>query len=340
MEKYHVINVRNGSFMNISKLNIYSYAAPFKAPIKTNLITLNEREVLVAGVVIDGVEYYAEANSFETPWYHFETIATVYQSLVSQYEIIKNRPLSSIETLNALLDPEKPNASSCFDIIAYQYFNQLQPVTVLIGQTLHHDARAIQPNAARVKLKMHNNILEQVQSIRKTSDIQIVIDANGLMDANHFDLISKLSEYDILYFEEPFSSIEDYRSIHRLNPKINLAIDESATDAHTIQQFYNIGVNTAVIKYSRLGGVTSALKIKENLPEMKLVSGGMYEFGLSKYFTALLGETFQTVPDITPKGTYFAYDFTEYDEINEGNQLILSIPEVKKSHLTLLASYD
>lgn len=326
--------------MNISKLNIYSYTAPFKAPIKTNLITLNERKVLVVGIVIDGQEYFAEANSFETPWYHFETIDTVYQSLVNQFEILKNRPISSIETLTTLLDPENPNASSCFDIIAYQYFNTLKPVTVLIGQTLHHDARVIQPNATRIKLKMHDNILAQVQTIRKTSDIEIVIDANGLMDANHFDLISKLSEYDILYFEEPFRSIEDYRLLHRLNPKINLAIDESATDAQTIHQFYNIGVNTAVIKYSRLGGVTNALKIKEDLPEMKLVSGGMYEFGLSKYFTALLGETFQTVPDITPKGTYFAHDFTEYDEIINDNRLNISVPEVKKAHLTLLAAYD
>ncbi|TDM39606.1 hypothetical protein ETI06_11640 [Macrococcoides goetzii] len=326
--------------MIISKLNIYSYTAPFKSPIKTNLISLNQRKVLIAGAVIDGVEYFAEANSFETPWYHYETIDTVHKSLVSQFQTIKKKPFSSIEALNSVLDSGQPNASSCFDIIAYQYFKSLVPVTVPIGQTLHHDARDIELNAARVKLKMHNNILEQVQIIRKASDIQIVIDANGLMDLSHFDLINKLALYDILYFEEPFSSINDYRTMQRLNPDVSLAIDESATDARAIQRFYESGVHTAVIKYSRIGGVTRALKIKEDLPEMKLVSGGMYEFGLSKYFTAMLGETFQTVPDITPKGTYFAHDFAEYDECTTDNYVNISVPEVQKSYLTLLASYD
>ncbi|WP_414048611.1 enolase C-terminal domain-like protein [Macrococcus animalis] len=325
--------------MIITKLNIYMFDTPFISPIKTNLITLNTRKVLVIGAIIDGFEYFAEANSFETPWYHYETIDTVHQTVIQIFDRIKGKSFSSINEMQPFLDINHPNASSCFDVIAYQYFNSLKPVRIPLGQTLHHDDTLIHTNASRIKLKMHNHILQQVKSLREISDIQIVIDANGLLDSSHFKLLNCLSEHNILYFEQPFKSIMDYKLIHDLYPHINLAIDESATDVASIERFQDIGVETAVIKYSRIGGITKALQLTSYLPDMQFVAGGMYEFGLSKYYTALLGEHFQTVPDVTAKGTYFKCDFVDYDELLIGNKIQLSVPKVKPSHLNLIASF-
>ncbi|MCU7557232.1 enolase C-terminal domain-like protein [Macrococcus capreoli] len=325
--------------MKITKLNCYTYEAPFNTPIKSNLITMHSRKVLVVGMVIDEQEYFAEINSFETPWYHYETIDIVFEKVIQIFHQIKGKVISNIDSLYRYLDMKYPNASSCFDVVYYQYTHALKPLMIPIGQTLHHDATHIHPDAARVKLKMHQNIVQQVQSIRAQSSVQIVIDANGLLDASHFQLLNSLSQYHIQYIEQPFRKLNHYEAMHRAFPHVPLAIDESATDMQAIHNHYEVGVKTAVIKYCRLGGVTRALQLQTAFPDMQFVSGGMYEFGVSKYYTAMLGAQFKTVPDVTPKGTYFNDDYSLYDESIIDAQLHLSVPKVNRDRLTLIASY-
>ncbi|MCE4957970.1 enolase C-terminal domain-like protein [Macrococcoides caseolyticum] len=322
--------------MNISQLNLYHFEAPFNTPIQTNIITLKTRKVLVVGLVIDGIEYFAEANSFETPWYHYETISSVAREVVHVFHQIKAMP----ENMQSYLQTIGPNARSCYDIIMYQYQNDLSQVSVPIGQTMHHFDTQVRPDAARVKLKMHQDILKQVQAIRTNSDVPIVIDANGQLDERHFHLLYTLNQYDILYFEEPFSELKHYQALHQIYREIPLAIDESATSVEQIKQYHASGVHTAVIKYSRIGGIHQALQLKETLTDIRLVAGGMYEFGLSKYFTALLGQIFQTVPDVTPQGTYFISDYSHYHETNQHGLLTIDVPKVNRTALEQIASYQ
>ncbi|UBH14284.1 enolase C-terminal domain-like protein [Macrococcus armenti] len=319
--------------MKCTELNLYTYEAPFKVPIKTNLVQMDKRKVLVVGVVIDGVEYFAEVNSFETPWYHYETIATSIENCKVIFNNLKHIDIPSIKALQHYLKTDAPNASSAFDIIAYQYFNTLKNVTVPIGETLHQGVLSFSQDAKRIKLKMHRNIIEQVETIRKSSNIPIVIDANGLLQEDHFELLNTLSQYDILYIEQPFQHIKLYDALLKRYPNIPLAIDESAIDYETIQTFRNIGVSTAVIKYSRIGGIT---KVQSLPKQMTYVSGGMYEFGLSKYMTAMLGEQFRTVPDVTNRGTYFEQDFTTYQETVNDGCLTMTPPVVQKERLKSL----
>lgn len=319
--------------MECTELNLYTYEAPFKVPIKTNLVQMNERKVLVVGIVIDGVEYFAEVNSFETPWYHYETIATSIDNCRDIFNSIKHIDIPSIEALQPYLKVDALNASSAFDVIAYQYFNPLKSVTVPIGETLHQGVSSFNHDSKRIKLKMHHNIAEQVQTIRESSNIPIVIDANGLLQEDHFELLNTLSQYDISYIEQPFKHIKLYDALLKRHPHIPLAIDESATDRQTIQAFRDIGVTTAVVKYSRIGGIT---KVQSLPKQMTYVSGGMYEFGLSKYVTAMLGEQFGTVPDVTKRGTYFEHDFTTYDEAVSDGCLTMTPPVVQKEQLTQL----
>lgn len=319
--------------MKCTELNLYTYEAPFKVPIKTNLVQMHKRKVLVVGVVIDGVEYFAEVNSFETPWYHYETIATSIENCKTIFNNLKHIDIPSIEALQYYLKADAPNASSAFDIIAYQYFNTLKNVTVPIGETLHQDILSFSQDAKRIKLKMHRNIIEQVQTIRKSGNIPIVIDANGLLQEDHFELLNTLAQYDILYIEQPFQRIKLYDALLKRYPNIPLAIDESATDREAIQTFRDIGVTTAVIKYSRIGGIT---KVQSLPKQMTYVSGGMYEFGLSKYMTAMLGEQFRTVPDVTKRGTYFEQDYTTYGETVIDGCLTMTPPIVQKERLKSL----
>ncbi|MEE1106600.1 MAG: enolase C-terminal domain-like protein [Macrococcus canis] len=316
--------------MKCTELNLYTYEAPFKIPIKTTLVQMHKRIVLVVGVVVDGVEYFAEVNSFETPWYHYETIATSIENCIAIFNSLKHIDIPSIEALQPYLKADAPNASSAFDVIAYQYFNPLESVTVPIGETLHQRINSFSHDAKRIKLKMHQHIVEQVQTIRKSCNIPIVIDANGLLQEDHFELLNTLAQYDILYIEQPFQHIKLYDALLKRYPNIPLAIDESATDREAIQTFRDIGVTTAVIKYSRIGGIT---KVRSLPKQMTYVSGGMYEFGLSKYMTAMLGEQFGTVPDVTKRGTYFEQDFTTYQETVIDGCLTMTPPVVQKEQL-------
>lgn len=321
--------------MKCTHLNLYLYSAPFKRAVKTALVTMTERKVLVIGVIIDDREYFAEVNSFETPWYHYETIASSITNCQRIFSRLKDKDIAAIEELQIYLDDKAPNASSAFDYIGVQYFQQLRPVTVPIGQTLHQGVTSFRDDAKRIKLKMHDDILSQVQSIRQSSAVPIVIDANGTLERQHFDLLKALDDYQILYFEEPFADILLYEQFLRKYPDVPLAIDEHATSPEAIQAFHDIGVGTAVIKYSRIGGITSALNLDG---AMTYISGGMYEYGLSKYATAMLGQHFGTIPDVTPRGTYFDDDFSHYDERVADGVLYMTMPTVDRKKLTLLTS--
>ena len=68
-----------------------------------------------------------------------------------------------------------------------------------------------------------------------------------------------------------------------------------------------------MVKPFRLGGIDRALELIHLLKEkdIKVIVGGMYEYGLSRYFTALLAKEGSYPGDITPDGYYFETDFTQ-----------------------------
>ena len=53
-------------------MNFYTFTAEFKIPIKTPLIELDSREVLVVEWKdYEGNTFYGECNAFSTNWYHY-----------------------------------------------------------------------------------------------------------------------------------------------------------------------------------------------------------------------------------------------------------------------------
>ena len=93
-----------------------------------------------------------------------------------------------------------------------------------------------------------------------------------------------------------------------------IAIDEKATDLQTIMQIIQqYPITAVVIKPFRLGGIDRSLELIHLLKEknIKVIVGGMYEYGLSRYFTALLAKEGSYPGDVTPDGYYFEKDFTQ-----------------------------
>ncbi|TDL98690.1 hypothetical protein ERX27_02630 [Macrococcus brunensis] len=316
--------------MKFSNLKCYTYEAPFKHPIKTVKADLTTRKVLVISLEVAGTTYYAESNAFETDWYHEETIETVYQSVQHIYEQIKASEWQDYAQLGALLAPFRrtPHAMALFDYIGWQSLNERAAVTVPLGYTLH-SGQHIKPEN-RVKIKWSEHVLDEVRSVRAgDTDINIVIDANGSLGEKDVPTLEALLAFDIDYFEEPFSDLRLYAA----NRHLPLAIDESASSIDNIIRYYGAGVRIIVAKYARLGGGYPLLAIKEAIPDLRVIVGGMYEYGLSKYFTALLASEFKTIPDVTPRGTYFAEDYALYEEQVKNGKLTMTFPKVDAEKL-------
>ncbi|WJP97309.1 enolase C-terminal domain-like protein [Macrococcus bovicus] len=316
--------------MKFSNLQCYTYEAPFKHPIKTVKADLETRKVLVISLEVAGHTYYAESNAFETDWYHVETIETVYQSVHAIYEEINDIEWQDYAQLGALLAPFRrtPHAMALFDYIGWQSLNERAAVTVPLGYTLH-SGQHIKPQN-RVKIKWSEHVVERVKEIRaQYPEIRIAIDANGSLGEEDLPTLEALMTYDIDYFEEPFSDF----SLYAANRHLPLAIDESASSIEAIIRYYGAGVRIIVAKYARFGGGYPLLAIKEAIPDLRVIVGGMYEYGLSKYFTALLASEFKTIPDVTPRGTYFAEDYAHYEEQVENGRLTMTFPVVDMNQL-------
>lgn len=319
--------------MKFSNLQYYTFEAPFKSPIKTVKADLETRKVLVISLEVDDQTYFAESNAFETDWYHDETIDVVYQSVERIYKRIKEIEWQDYAELGALLAPfqSTPHAMALFDYIGWQSLNERSAVTVPLGYTLHSGHSMNLEN--RVKIKWSEDVIDVVKKVRATyPDINIAIDANGSLVVEDIPTLEALMAYDIDYFEEPFSDFRLYAD----NQHLPLAIDESASSIDQILKYYGAGVKTIIAKYARLGGGYPILAIKEAIPDLRVIVGGMYEYGLSKYFTATLASTCGTIPDVTPRGTYFAEDYSVYDEHVENGKLTMTFPEVDASRLNKL----
>ncbi|MDN8702247.1 o-succinylbenzoate synthase, partial [Staphylococcus aureus] len=73
-------------------------------------------------------------------------------------------------------------------------------------------------------------------------------------------------------------------------------------------ELYNVKV--VVLKPFSLGGIDKVQTAIDTLKShgAKVVIGGMYEYGLSRYFTALLARKCDYPGDVPPAGYYFEQD--------------------------------
>ncbi|WP_323704486.1 o-succinylbenzoate synthase [Mammaliicoccus sp. Dog046] len=327
-----------------NEMKSFSFKAPFRIPIKTPLIELEEREVLIVEWVNhDGQSYYGECNAFTTDWYHFETIASVKTELSQWFQKYKHAELiDEVEAFNMLEDlNEFPNARSVMSMIFYQMFNELESITIAYGATINQQIEQYfkqygKQIPSRIKLKWHDQIHSDIAFLEKEyPHVQIVIDANGMIEDKDISLLNTFNNQNFIYIEQPFKNIESYKA-HRSSLKLPIFIDESATSLEQIKQFQHAGlIDGVVIKPSRVGGIDKALAIINYCKEhhLKYVIGGMYEFGLSSYFTAMLAQDSDYPSDITPSDYYFTDDIVEEGSTLEQNKIKYPIPQVNQNKL-------
>ncbi|MCG7338375.1 o-succinylbenzoate synthase [Staphylococcus sp. ACRSN] len=330
--------------MKLLKLELYEYEQEFKHPIKTPKINLDYRKSLFIGLYMsNGNWYFGESNAFETNWYANETIEDVKGKAIQWFELNHNKDFYDLKSVQKALNmlEQYPATRSMLVMAFYQMFNQLNTFNVPYGATISGMSEAnlkqlIDTKPQRVKLKWSDNILEDVQKIQNLPiNLQIAIDANESLTDNEQNKLARLSEENILYIEEPFYSMEKLQNYYASNlPPI--ALDEKASsEKNIISAIKDFNIKVIIIKPFRLGGIDRALYLIQLIRELgaKVVIGGMYEFGLSRYFTAMLAQYADYPSDITPEGYYFNQDIVANSGILKGGSIEFEPPNVLVSNM-------
>ena len=330
--------------MKVKAINLYTYKEPFKSPISTPKVKLTHRESLFTEIVTySGEIYYGECNAFLTHWYDKETILTVANRLRKWIPQVLHQDMISFDSwlpyLNQMNDA--PAARSMVVMAVYQMYNDLHDFEVQYGATVSGLTNSqietlLETRPKRIKLKWSTSLIKDLETIRLLNfDCDIAIDANESLTKPSFLQLANEKTSDIIYIEEPFKILEDLNDIDMsIFPRI--AIDEKALSIEKIQSIIQqYPIQVVVLKPFRLGGIDRMLDAMKIFTEknIRFVVGGMYEFGLSRYFTAMLAKEGNYPGDITPHGYYFANDIVETSGILKEGMIYFTPPKVKRSLL-------
>mgnify|MGYP002716031974 CR=1 FL=1 len=309
--------------MKIIDIQFYYYNAPFHSPIITPKVEMTHRKALIVRFISDeGKSYFGECNAFETDWYDTETIETVKMRIQQWSKNIFNQSFHTFNDWLPYLDLlDNYPATRCTIVMAvYQMFHSQPCFNVEYGATISGlSSSQLQTlkdtKPARIKLKWGSHLNNDIRKLKNelTFEFDLALDANESLDRSQFQLLENIDQHDILYVEEPFKNLE-YLSHMDVTHYPAIAIDEKATDLQTIMQIIQqYPITAVVIKPFRLGGIDRSLELIHLLKEknIKVIVGGMYEYGLSRYFTALLAKEGSYPGDVTPDGYYFEKDFTQ-----------------------------
>ncbi|WP_353458138.1 o-succinylbenzoate synthase [Staphylococcus coagulans] len=326
--------------MKLMAIHFYRFDPRFIHPIKTAKIKLTHRRTLFVALQDEhGKLWFGECNAFETDWYHHETIADVQHTLQKWFDNVKGqeiRNFSESQKLVSTLDAF-PTARATIIMALYPMFYPLEcfsiPMTITINGDFNQRLMKLD-QAGRIKVKWNTDILSQVKMLTTMYPmIPISTDANQTLTQKDEATLKQLKSYQLAYIEEPFQSLDVNIDDQSLPP---IAIDEHATSEEAIMEWIQSkAVRIVVLKPFRLGGIDRVLSIIERLKkeEVQFVLGGMYECGLSRYYTALLSREGNYAGDIPEEGFYFNEDIVKGSGTLKNGRLYFKPPEVNQSLL-------
>lgn len=331
--------------MKIKEVNFYYYNAAFHSPIITPKVEMTHRKALIVELITDANQsYFGECNAFETNWYDKETIYSVKSILEDWASNIKGVIFNSFVDWESYLNQlDSFPAARCTVVMAiYQMYHQLPSFTVEYGATASglteaqlQTLQTTQP--PRIKLKWSDRLNEDIHKLNThlKHKYNLALDANESLSAHDLEKVEQIMSQNIIYIEEPFKSLTLLNEVE-LDNYPPFAIDEKALNEETIISIIeHYPIDVVIIKPFRLGGIDKAQQLIQTLHQhqVKVVVGGMYEYGLSRYFTALLANKGDYPGDITPDGYYFKEDFTQgIGKLKEG-LIYFNPPIINKAQL-------
>ncbi|GAB2516414.1 mandelate racemase/muconate lactonizing enzyme family protein [Spirosoma aerophilum] len=277
--------------MKITRISLYQYDIPLKAPIAISLGTIeNARNILVEIETDESITGWGEGSPF---WMIVgETQASALAAADDMAKLLIGRdPLDIEGCLTTLIRylPGHPTTRSAFDMALYDLAAKTARMplyqflggtkkTLVTDETIYintpermvEDALRIQEKGAEaIKVKLGTNLhddIARVKAIRKAigDTTPIRTDANQGWDVvTALGVLRATGDWNVQYCEQPIKR-HDIAGLRQIRQKTNVPImaDESLFDSiDAIRLVREEAVDYFNIKLSKSGGIFDALKI-------------------------------------------------------------------------------
>ncbi|MCP3033374.1 o-succinylbenzoate synthase [Halobacillus sp. A1] len=335
--------------MRIKKIRLKRIALSLKTPFKTHQAEIVKRPAIIVEIEdAEGKVGYGEITAFPSPFYTAETTDTAWHIVVDilipsiEFKEI-HHPNNFHEQASSFQGNQMAKAGlegALWDLYAKQ---QGVGLARLIGGTKEAvKAGAVISLSERMKEEIGNLLSqgyerfklkvekgkeeESIAAVRSLyPDLPLMIDANGMYQAEDLTRVAAFDEFGLLMIEQPFRAGDFY--LHRtLQEKMEtpICLDESIESYEDAEQAIELGSCRMMnIKISRVGGLTEALKIHDLCVEhhIPVWCGGMIETGISKAHNIALASlpNFTLPGDLSGSTRYFEKDIIKpFIEVDRG----------------------
>jgi O-succinylbenzoate synthase len=323
---------------------------PLVRPFRTSFGTETVREVMIARVVTDLGEGWAECSIESDPLYLSEfldaadhvfsdhLVPRLYahgplraEDVADILEPVKGHRMAKAALEMALLDVQLRAEGRSFQS-SIGGTRPSVPVGVSVGITDTVDelvdvvAGYVADGYPRIKLKIEPGFdIEAVRRVREANpDIMLQVDANTAYFVEDIEHLAQLDEYNLLLIEQPFGE-DDLVGHAELARRITtpVCLDEAIRSLDHTRSALALGAAHIVnIKPARVGGYLAAVQIHDHCRAagIPVWCGGMLETGIGRAANLALASLpgFTLPGDISATKRYWTRDITAPFEMVDG----------------------
>ncbi|MCU1388183.1 MAG: menC [Ilumatobacteraceae bacterium] len=323
---------------------------PLVRPFRTSFGTETVREMMIARVVTEHGEGWAECSIESDPLYLSEFLdaadhvfsdhlvprlfahgALRAEDVADVLEPVKGHRMAKATLEMALLDVQLRAAGISFQ----QYIGGTSTsvevgvsvgITDTIDELVSNVAGYVEDGYTRVKLKIEPGFdIEPVRRVREANpDIRLQVDANTAYFVEDIDHLAQLDELALLLIEQPFGE-DDLVGHAELARRITtpVCLDEAIRSLdHTRTALALNAAHIINIKPARVGGYLAAVKIHDHCRALGIPvwCGGMLETGIGRAANLALASLpgFTLPGDISATKRYWTQDITRPFEMVDG----------------------
>ncbi|MGB7282251.1 MAG: o-succinylbenzoate synthase [Candidatus Acidiferrum sp.] len=343
--------------MRIREVTLRELRMKLIAPFETSAERTEERRIVLAEVLADGVIGWGECVAGERPFYSPETTDTAWIAMRDfLWPMIKHREIAAASEVWDLMEPVRGHnmakaalEAAIWDAEARQKGVPLAKllggareeiasgVSIGIKESLDELAAAVRKELAagyqRIKIKIKpGKELPQVKRLREEfPGIKLMVDANCAYRANNWELLKQLEGFYLMMIEQPLGWDDLYAHVElQKNLATPICLDECIHTEEQARAAISLGACKIInIKLGRVGGYTVAKRIHDLCEQngLPVWCGGMLESGIGRAHNIALSTlpNFTLPGDVTASRRYWHEDIID-PEVTVSAQGTIRVP--------------
>ena len=342
--------------MKIKKILITHISIPLIKSFRTSFGLIDKRPAIIIRIIDDeGNNGYGEVSSLYQPISEPEVLGKSWNFLIDFLPRLIGQQIDLISDVRPLLSKINSDyslAKTGIEGALYCLLANRQKISLgelwssrkhevevgesigikdSINEVLDEIKKHLAVGIRRVKIKIkYGHDIEVINAVRNTyPDLFLGADANAAYSLADIKHLTKLSEFNLKFIEQPFAA-NDRKALIEFKKltSIPICLDESIKDLGSCKEFVENGLCDIVnIKPGRVGGYMEAKAIHDYCFEnnVPLFGGGRLETGIGKITNVqFYSQPGFTLPsDLTPPIQYFAEDIIDYDLPIKNGKIVL-----------------